>query len=671
MSWLAFCPPVVLAQRVEKVWMTHCSSERRWHPLEVLWLWCGAAGMKVWLPLFPSDGPKPQSFLSRRIMLPFEVNVHPLAVLLGNALVLGASGVTVPYDGQRDASGDAAEAAFPFCVVERTSQIYLHHVLLQLLVRNLGEQALLVARSCAALPYFPHVLELMVHVVLEEEATSREPIPDPLLPRVAKFVREFPSFLQVIAHCARKTEYALWNYLFAAVGDPKDLFEECLVAHDLDTAASYLLILQNVETPAVSRQHATLLLSCALERNEWDLCRHATRFLKAIGLEDSPPAQEPSPVGGYELFPDRNAGTVQSTDRRSRDGVGMEEKVYVDAIVWHQARRLLEGLQLKDLGCFSAHLGLELIGWLRRERSRAARVHDFVLALKRLHQDFLWPFPGSPPIRSGCYPTGQTSETVRSFLGMALPPVCRHNYVCLDSPEAERRGSSASWHASLSPLHHKDAEGSAGSAASLTETSSVADEDWTSADEDFSSAVGLSQAGMEHVSAELPSRSLHRSQVQLRYLLHVLKEAGCLEWCVLIGLVLQDTMVIKQVLDCLDNPEVLTEVLHGVCSGLMAVDAWASSDCIGYTPLLNQIRPQLQKVSEKLTEPVRSVTHQPSRASRSAESAGLELQGRCETGVVGVSCPAEAPADKPSEDCVAEKELQQPSEGAAYACTLS
>ncbi|CAJ1070218.1 guanine nucleotide exchange factor subunit RIC1 [Xyrichtys novacula] len=731
---LPFCPPVVLAQCVENVWTTCRSNRKKRHLLEALWLSCGEAGMKVWLPLFPRDHRKPHTFLSRRIMLPFHINIYPLAVLFEDALVLGATNETVLYDGLQGSS-EPLEALFPFCTVERTSQIYLHHILRQLLVRNLGEQALMLAQSCASLPYFPHVMELMVHVVLEEEATSREPIPDPLLPTVAKFITEFPLFLQTIVHCARKTEYALWNYLFAAVGNPKDLFEECLMAQDLDTAASYLIILQNMEVPAVSRQHATLLFNTALEQGKWDLCRHMIRFLKAIGsgeMETPPPTpttQEPSSTGGFEFFRNRSISLSQSADSiatgkfnlqktfsmpsgpsaKGRD-VECAENMYIDMMLWRHARHLLEQVRLRDLGCFSAQLGFELIGWLCRERNRVARVDDFVLALKRLHKDFLWPFPVIPvgnlssPLKNGrCRSVLSTrllkSQSADSLLNSDMdtgpPQAAQTNHTWLDGLEQRPKDmdTASSAHSNphspqthdafLSLLTNKVEEYSVGSATDLTETSSVVDGDWTMVDEN-SSTLSLSQAELEHISMELANKGPHKSQVQLRYLLHVFMEAGCLEWCVVIGLILRDAGVIKQAIGYLDSPEVPQEIVQSVRNGLLAVDAWASTDCLGYKRFLNLIQPHLQQLMDSAAgEPVQPEAFQPSSQSSKlgcSEGQGGAAAPRAEdsrggAAPHGLALPSLEPAGgfsrPPSEDCPPEQTEEQGEEEGAYDCTLS
>uniref|UniRef100_A0A673VFU1 Guanine nucleotide exchange factor subunit RIC1 n=1 Tax=Suricata suricatta TaxID=37032 RepID=A0A673VFU1_SURSU len=667
---LPFCPPVVLAQSVENVWTTCRANKQKRHLLEALWLSCGGAGMKVWLPLFPRDHRKPHSFLSQRIMLPFHINIYPLAVLFEDALVLGAVNDTLLYDSlyTRNSAWEQLEVLFPYCVVERTSQIYLHHILRQLLVRNLGEQALLLAQSCAALPYFPHVLELMLHEVLEEEATSREPIPDPLLPTVAKFITEFPLFLQTVVHCARKTEYALWNYLFAAVGNPKDLFEECLMAQDLDTAASYLIILQNMEVPAVSRQHATLLFNTALEQGKWDLCRHMIRFLKAIGSGESetppstPTAQEPSSSGGFEFFRNRSISLSQSAEnvpaskfslqktlsmpsgpsgkRWSRDS-DCAENMYIDMMLWRHARRLLEEVRLKDLGCFAAQLGFELISWLCKERTRAARVDNFVLALKRLHKDFLWPLPIIPaasvssPFKNGKYRTvGEQllkSQSADPFLNLdmdaGVSTVQRSQSWLGSIGPAHHELDTASSHgpqmqdAFLSPLSNKGDECSIGSATDLTESSSVVDGDWTVVGESFST-LSLTQSELEHISMELASKGPHKSQVQLRYLLHMFMEAGCLDWCVVIGLILREASVISQILLLVQSSEVDGEMLQNIKTGLHAVDRWASTDCPGYKPFLNIIKPQVQKFSELMEEQVQPEAFQPVTVGKTPEHTG-------------------------------------------------
>lgn len=299
------------------------------------------------------------------------------------------------------------------------------------------------------LPYFQHSLELLLHEVLEEEATSTEPIPDALLPSIVEFIQEFPVYHKTIGRCARKTEVALWPHLFSAVGSPRALFTECIRSNDLETAASYLLILQNLEPPSVAQNHATLLLDAALDRCSWDLAKELVRFLRTIDPEEveeasqrplaainptTPPINPSAPEEEISLL----LGTLQvprgrstsvthgyakispkdviahrelsrsnsetkpahyrtriasSSSQKDAEREVSAEEFFIDVILQRHARKLLSSGRLFDLGTFAAQLDFHMVSWLKKECYRAARVDNFVISLKRLHADFHWPYP--------------------------------------------------------------------------------------------------------------------------------------------------------------------------------------------------------------------------------------------------------------------------------------
>ena len=156
--------PVVLASGVENVWANPSfhRDRKKLHLVDTLWLGCGCHGMRAWLPLFPRNQEK---LLSTRIMLPFNSNVYPLAVLFDEAIVLGASNDTILYQNldvasNLDEPGEKSDGKpslvtppvlvtnskripaclpaptlsteWPFAVVRRTCDIYLHQILRQL-----------------------------------------------------------------------------------------------------------------------------------------------------------------------------------------------------------------------------------------------------------------------------------------------------------------------------------------------------------------------------------------------------------------------------------------------------------------------------------------------------------------------------------------------------------
>eukprot|EP00039_Didymoeca_costata_P003339 m.66994 g.66994 ORF g.66994 m.66994 type:complete len:1199 (+) comp11850_c0_seq2:319-3915(+) len=367
----SFSSPAMLATGVESYWgWTPCkdtttttssdSINMMGHLSQALWLGCGGRGMQVWLPLVPElqkeeagDGASERdtSGSVKRIMLPFELNVYPLSILFEDAVVLGASHEVY-------LSRVMPVKRFPYCALERKTQIYLHHILRQLLRRSHDEHALAVAKSCSDLPYFEHVLELMLHEVLEDEADQHVGISDAQLPRVAEFVGNFGSLLDTIVQCARKTEVAKWIYFFSIVGNPQVLFEECIAQGKLDTAASYLIILQSLESPLASREYAMRLIVHALNGEKWELAKDLNRFLQATASYNVTPKEEGAPKPN-SVFQDHALG-------------------------------LLRKGSLRALGRFSANLGFPLVEWLHSIKILEGTLKDFGALLKTVSTDFNW-----------------------------------------------------------------------------------------------------------------------------------------------------------------------------------------------------------------------------------------------------------------------------------------
>ena len=111
------------------------------------------------------------------------------------------------------------------------THLFLHHVLKYHMGRGQLEQAVALSTNYQNLVYFAHVLEILLHTVLEPDSRAQDSEEDKTLSLTIEFVDYFDSALDVIASCARKTEVSRWKKLFDFAGNPRDLFEVGFLAH--------------------------------------------------------------------------------------------------------------------------------------------------------------------------------------------------------------------------------------------------------------------------------------------------------------------------------------------------------------------------------------------------------------------------------------------------------
>lgn len=296
LSNVTFKAVSVIATNVEQFWISPeiSNASDMSYFKKSLWLSCGGSNnrLQVWLPLLnDKNDPPTDLYVPDRIMLPIRCDIYPLAIRSSapnvtepdDAIVLGAESDVLYRDCKLFTN-------FPYSTVKRQCRVYLHRILRELLLsQHLGYYAKKIAETCQSLPYFAHCFELLLHEVLEEEATSPVPLPDPMLPQIVRFIKEFPVYLETVVHCARKSELSMWSHLFdeRAVGNPRRLFQECIEKHKLDTAVSCLMILQSLDKSIVSSRMVKELIKAARDDPKFEfLVDDLESFFSRAELDD-------------------------------------------------------------------------------------------------------------------------------------------------------------------------------------------------------------------------------------------------------------------------------------------------------------------------------------------------------------------------------------------------
>lgn len=250
----------VLHERIETYW-TNLQARGPLH--NSLWAYDGR-GACVWLDVLAQSEPA--------LTVPLES--YPLCVMLDRGIVLGADAAASV---RRTLDG----ASFR---MQLQATLFLDRVLRAYLSEGRIDDALDAAAPYVTLEYFAHMLELLVHSVLEDEADAKPPlVPSAqVLPATLRFVDHYDVALRVVANAARKTEMARWPYLFTAAGRPDMLVRHCLARGDLHTASSYLLVAHELE----ERKTSIALTASVLARMElncaWNELREALSFLRSL-----------------------------------------------------------------------------------------------------------------------------------------------------------------------------------------------------------------------------------------------------------------------------------------------------------------------------------------------------------------------------------------------------
>ena len=306
-----------------------------------------------------------------------------------------------------------------------------------------------------------------------------------------------------------------------------------------------------------------------------------------------------------------------SSHNNSGTSTATAEEFFIDVILARHARKLLTAGHLTQLGVFFAQFSdFQAVSWLRKEKDRAGQIQDFVWAVQRIHQEFLWPWPADSGARSRAEscpsePGGSrlVEDNLRQLYIETGPGPVKHQtdsgYLSHQTVRQDRQ-SQSSLLTVEAMLRIKEGHGHVGSIASE--------------EGDLGSISGV-QSTLANTPRDSGSEvgAVSRSEAQLTYLLHLLLEAECLDWASCVAVVLMDVMAIIRIISAArassdDTGARLYQGLQKVCS-----------DLAQYSHFLAAIKPHMTGMTvSPVNIPTAELSQRPSGLARSMSDPGAE-----------------------------------------------
>ena len=145
-------------------------------------------------------------------------------------------------------------------------------------------------------------------------------------------------------------------------------------------------------------------------------------------------------------------------------------------------------------------------------------------------------------------------------------------------------------------------------------------------------------------------------QVQLRYLLQLLMEAGCLEWASLVAAVLRDGMAVIRIVNAARSAPEAVKVVRRLHEGFLQLETFSAGS--GYRVFLASIQPQARSLARFLQAEGAAGEASPGAGSTAGSSAG---PGLGETGGVVQQRPESPVAAAKSRASSGERRERSPS----------